>query len=542
MSPARKRGIFFAPNPEESSLPIELQDSAIEQHDRYNFEVKLDYTLVEDFPKNKYELEIYFFIPNALQVNQSTYHTEDFYSDLSNYIRFKTPQMALSGLLNPNNSKSPFTIIYKHLEHIKNGDTSMEHFDRINYEHRVLGCILKSTLRDQAELFLKNRIVVNSDSNPHIINGFNPVDEGELEFFEDLEEIQNRLKKLEIDLQIAQIPVDISETFTFVDKYISRQITEYCGRIYQQIFNPKNSDSGDISPTENALKSKLTSILNNEAAKVNPLNSKFQIQSNKSNENIPYWDGILKKFVQSVLYLSTNPSKEKSKALQIFYSLAAGAAMFISILLGFLVVDNLAHNTYAYITLLIVVYMLKDRFKEWIRMGSAKFMNKFFPDRKFLIYDTVHENKIGFSKETVRYLPLSQVPQDIINIRERGAKISIESRGKPEVVYKYVKMVELKTEKIKEFHERHRNVNDIIRFNIKRFLQYADDPETTEILWDPESHQVKKIKCIKVYHLNVIFRLRSISSKYPTSPLYYKKIRVVLDQTGIRRVTERKVV
>ncbi|MHA1887927.1 MAG: hypothetical protein ACTSX0_07860, partial [Promethearchaeota archaeon] len=65
MSPARKRGFFFGANPDDSSLPIELQDSTIEQHDRYNFEVKLDYTLVEDFPINKYELEVYFFIPSA---------------------------------------------------------------------------------------------------------------------------------------------------------------------------------------------------------------------------------------------------------------------------------------------------------------------------------------------------------------------------------------------------------------------------------------------------------------------------------------------
>ncbi|MHA1886506.1 MAG: hypothetical protein ACTSX0_00615, partial [Promethearchaeota archaeon] len=521
----------------------------IEQHDRYNFEVKLDYTLVEDFPINKYELEVYFFIPSALQVNQATYHSEDFYTDLTNYIRFKTPQMALSGLLNRNNPKSPFAIIYQKLEKIKNGDTSLEHFNRINYELRVLGCILKSTLRDQADLFLKNREIVNANSNPHIFNEFNPVDEGELEFFDELLEIQNRFKKLEVDLQIAQIPLEIQETFTFVDKYINRQIIDHCGKIYLRLFNQENSDTlytSDISLTSNntiqTLKKKLIKILDYESAKFNPLNLKFQTKSHSSNENIPYWDGILKKYVQSVLYLSTKPSKEKSKTLQLLYSLAAGFAMFISILLGFWVVDNFASNTYAYITLLIVVYMLKDRFKEWIRQGSHKFMNKFFPDRKFLIFDTIHERKIGISKESVRFLHFSQIPQDIINIRERGSKISIERGGKPEVVYKYVKLVELKTDKITEFHERNRDVNDIIRFNIKRFLQYADDPETTEINWDPKSKQIKKVKCIKVYHLNVIFRLREISSKNPLSPLYYKKIRVILDQFGIRRVTERKVV
>lgn len=91
-----------------------------------------------------------------------------------------------------------------------------------------------------------------------------------------------------------------------------------------------------------------------------------------------------------MLYLDVQPSREKSKTLELLYSLAAGVAMFISILLGFLVVEDFSGNTYMYFTLLIVVYMLKDRFKEWIRNVSNHFVQKIFQieNLQFLIQHT----------------------------------------------------------------------------------------------------------------------------------------------------------
>ncbi|WP_457557815.1 hypothetical protein [Candidatus Harpocratesius sp.] len=532
----RKWGAFFKKNFEEASTPIEMQDTVIEQHDRFNFEVKLDYPLIDTIPHNQYELEIYFFIPAALQINPITYSSKEFFSDMTNYIRFKTPQMALSGLINPNNPKSPFTIIQERLFRIKNGDVSHIHFDRINYELRVLGCIVKSTLRDQLDFFNTNREKVIIEPTESISQEIDPVISSQIVFFQDVQNLQKRLEELEIQLQFAQIPQEIQETFIFVDKYISRQISEHCAVVYSRIKN-------DIqSKFDKEIVKLLEMILDFESAKKSPLNPIFKQNPKKSNENITYWDGILKKYIQNVLYLDVQPSKEKSKTLEFLYSLAAGVAMFISILLGFLVVEHFSGNTYLYFTLLIVVYMLKDRFKEWIKNVSNHFVQKNFPDRKFTIFDSAHNNKIGISKESMRFLSFNQIPQEILNIRERGTKISIEHEGKPEVIFKYIKSVSLRTERIKEFHERHRNVNDIIRFNIKHFLQYADDPLNTELVWDPIRKEFYELACAKVYHLNTIFKLRAISSKKVPSQIYYKKVRVVIDQNGIRRVTERKVV
>ena len=109
----------------------------------------------------------------------------------------------------------------------------------------------------------------------------------------------------------------------------------------------------------------------------------------------------------------------------------------------------------------------------------------------------------------------------------------IEREGKPESVLKYSKIIELQTVKISDNHRRHSNINDIIRFNVKNFLQYADDPISNEEFWDSKENKVITVPSAKVYHLNIIFKM-----KIPNQQIEYKKIRVILDQKGIKEIIE----
>lgn len=509
----------------EGGNPSELHDSSIEKHDRYNFEAKLDYHLENDIMKNQYELEMYFFVPNALQINSRTYSDKQFFADLHNYIRFKTPQMTIAGILNQENSLSPLVIINSHIDLLQNGETDPSHLSRIQYELRVLGCIVKSSLRDQFE------IIIKSIETP---DDFNENKQIWIEFLQNIKNLQKTLRNLERQLHIPQISTTIHDTFTFVDKFVSRQITENCASLYQKVIT-LDSSYPDIQDL-------LRDILKYEGENKTSLDSKFNIQKDTRNESFTYWDGILKKYVQNVLYLNLQPSKQKSATLEILYSFAAGIAMFLSIVLGFLIVDRFTENSSIYFGLLIVIYMLKDRFKDWIRLASNKFVQSYFPDRRFSIYDEANNNKIGICKESMRFLSMEEVPQEILNFRGQGAKSLIEHEGKPEIIFRYVKNVILDTSEIKEFHERHGDVNDIIRFNVRNFLNYADDPISKELLWNQEKQKVEQISCNKVYHLNIVFKLRPTNSKKEFHHIFYKKIRVVIDQNGIQRVSERKIV
>ncbi len=487
---------------------------------------------------------MYFFTPNALQINSATYSDQAFFADMHNYMRFKTPPIGFVGLMNPKNPLSPFNIISDRLFLIQNGENISTHFDRIKYELRVLGCVVKSTLRDEMEFIAD--MIQNSKLDAQIMDIF----EKSEKLLEEIHRVQVKIHTLETNLQIPQLPPEIHDTFSFVDKYISRQISEYCAHLYTPLEQKGNVGKDSVKEGKidalnkkwKDIRAKLTKILQHERDNPSPINSKFKIHPGKSNKTVSYWDGILKKYIQNVLYLDLQPSRQKSKTLEVFYSLAAGVAMFFSIILGFLLVDQVSQYSYGYFALLIVIYMLKDRFKDWIRLASNNFVQKYFPDRKFYIFDATHQNKIGNCKESMRFLQPTQIPQEILNFREQSARTPIEHEGKPENVFKYVKTVTLHSNKIKEFHQRHGDVNDILRFNVKHFLQYADDPINKEVLWNATTTQIQTVECAKVYHLNVIMKLKTTSEVPGSVSMYYKKIRVILDQNGILRVTEHDIV
>ena len=132
------------------------KESSIERHDLYNFESKIDYIL-DRTPKEKkssYLLEVYFFIPESLQINKESYSKDQFFLDLNNRIRFKTPQMTIQGLLDEKNNLSPIYVLLENLKKIEYGEKSHEINTRIEREIRLLACIIKASLRDQFSYIL----------------------------------------------------------------------------------------------------------------------------------------------------------------------------------------------------------------------------------------------------------------------------------------------------------------------------------------------------------------------------------------------------
>ncbi len=487
-------------------------DESIERHDLYNFEVKLDYGIKKNFTKNIYELTSYLFIPNALQINKSTYSKDQFFADRNNYLRFRTARMSLSGLLNKKNELSPFNMILSKLSLIKNGNYEIQIIKKISYELRVMGCIIKSNLRDQIEFFISN--LTNFEHSPADYKSF-------VSYIDDVKSLQVQMQNLKVEFQLIQIPAELKETFSFVDEYISNQIEEFMTLLlHKSNFNDETRE-------------KLISLIEYEQNHKKQVNSKILIEKGSDNKSVVYWKSILKKFVQGVLYLDLNQKDEKSKILEFLYSVAAGLAMFFSALLGFFIVSQFQDQEWAYVVALVIVYMLKDRIKENTRALFKGIVQKYYPDRSFEIYDKNNKMKIGSCKEIAEFIKWGDIPNEILQIREASHKSMIEREGKPEIVLKYSKLIELHTIKISENHKRHLNINDIIRFNIKNFLQYEDDPISNEEFWDPQENKVINIPCAKVYHLNIIFKM-----KMPNKQIKYKKIRVILDQKGIKEVLE----
>ena len=74
-----------------------IQQSAT-PHDQYQIEFKLDYELAKG-GKTHYRISNYIFIPKSLGINEESYPKSEFYRDIKNYIRIKTPELSLRDLI-----------------------------------------------------------------------------------------------------------------------------------------------------------------------------------------------------------------------------------------------------------------------------------------------------------------------------------------------------------------------------------------------------------------------------------------------------------
>ncbi len=495
------------------------KESSIERHDLYNFESKIDYTLERtEKKKTSYLLATYFFIPSSLQINKDSYSKEQFFSDNNNRIRFKTPKMSIAGILDEQNKLSPMNTILKALKDIEYGKSNTDIITKIQRELCLLADIIKVSLRDQFNYIQNNYNNLKKQYNIQDMINF---------YLESIKKLQAKLELEGNKILMTQIPIKIREAFQFANEYISLQIEKWLTRSLK-VFEDEFSQE---------IKNSMIEVIEKEQEHRDYLKSSLIILENANNETFSYQEGIMKKYVQSVLYLEKKKKDPKSQSLEIFYSVAAGVAMFFSLFFGFLILSFFAMYSIPFIIATVVIYMLKDRIKDNIRGVSQKAVGSMFPDQRIDIVDGLNKEKIGKSKEIVNFKSKDKIPPEILRIRRSSNISSIEERGKPEEVILYEKRITLFNKKIKQFHTRRKDISDVIRFNVRGFLRYADDPIQFISKWNVNKKEIENLSISKVYHLNLVLKLTSFKGK-KVNKIYYKKFRVVIDQNGIKRVLE----
>ncbi|MBN1802581.1 MAG: hypothetical protein JW891_13800 [Candidatus Lokiarchaeota archaeon] len=498
------------------------KSSSIKRHDLYNFESKIDYRYSLERPHDKrktsYLMDMYFFVPQALQINKEKYSKTQFYSDLNNKIRFKTPQMSIKGILDQKNDLSPLNVIKENLEKIEFGDNRIFLVKTITRELKLLASIVKTTLRDEYD-FLVDYCKYNS--KPDDISTTVQRDLDKLQQFkEEMRSIGRRLAKI-------QVPVELKDAFMYSSEYISLQLEKWSNHILLEL-------NKQLIPN---IKGLIINFIEDEQSYRASLNSKLIILEGSSNEEYSYFEGITKKYVQSVLYLIKKKKDPQSSSIQLFYSIAAGLAMFMSLFLGFLLLANFEENSFPFIIGAIIIYMLKDRIKDAIKGMAQKAASFLFPDRRVDIIDGFYGEKIGESKEKVGFTDHDKIPQEILMIRQSSNKDSIETEGKPEECILFRKKIDLYKKTIDKLHTRRKDISDITRFNIYNFLRYADDPQEQVLYWNRSEQLLKSMKISKEYHVNIVIKMTTFQEKSNIN-VYYKKYRIVLDQQGIKRVKE----
>ncbi|MGM0442446.1 MAG: hypothetical protein ACQEQC_08525 [Elusimicrobiota bacterium] len=480
----------------------------IKIHDRYQFEIKFDYTLDEEEKSSSYNIESYIFIPDSLDINRYTYKKEDFYSDIQSYIRFKTPSVILRNLAAGENS--PLYNLkrnYKNIADRQNKNT----ISLYKYHTKMFCCIVKSSLRDH----------VNFIRQTELEKDLNRLFE---EYIDEVKKVTSKFRDLRSIVNIPGIERNLFSVYLFADEYISHLVEQYTHELIE-VLKDKRIDNFK------KYRKKLIKLVKKEL-KHRKVNDYPSIpRAGDDNEEFLFRRSVLKKYMGSILFLNTQSSRAGKLFKQLLFGIAAGTAMIFTLIVTFYSQSKFGNYSLPFVMIAVIAYMFKDRIKGLLKTYFSKKLTKSLYDYKFNIF-TGPEDKIGYSKTSADFIKENKIPEKVKKIRNRDHITEIEGGWKGEKILLYRKKIKIFSKNFKRVYRSFKinGINDIIRLNISRFLQKMDDPDKQ--LYTVKDKKHRRITGQRVYHLNMV--MKYMKDKDTT----YKRFRIVLNRKGIKRIEE----
>ena len=472
-------------------------------HDKFSVEFKIGFiTNNRSSDINKFKIDTWIFVPNSLDITQETYTKEQFYSDIKSNIRLITPVYTLSEILN---GHGPFPRLEKALKKLEE-TSSAENEESYIYQIKMLLCILKSSFREATNIIFKAK-------DPALV----------LQFISDITEVTTRFRTIRDHILTSEIFSNSQKDhILFGDEFLGNtiQFSAY------KIMNKLQKD-----PIYKEIKKPLLDLIKRENENREKMNYSIPVEGDDElNSLILIKKNILKKFVESDLYLQTVKLKDGAFAREFYYSLGAGLAMIFATVISFFATQRFGNFTSTLFIILVISYMLKDRIKEISRhYFSSKLDRKYF-DHKWDL--SIRKQEIGWLKEGFDFMPDNKIPTEIQNIRNKTSLVEAESEVYKEKVILYRKRVSLFKKDLEKYKEyRLSGINDIFRFNLLSFTKKMDNPEVPIYIPD-DNKGFRTIMGNRVYALYFILQCET------DNDLYYKKYRLLFNRNGISDVSE----
>jgi len=469
--------------------------------DKFSIEFKISFLVRRKLKKNDFAVNTWLFIPNSLDINQQTYSKNQFYSDVKSNVRLITPVFPLREITD--------MVIHKNLKdsfHTLASDPTKTNKREFEHEIKMFGAIFKSALRDECYHILEKAIEQDVDVEYLVSDAI-----------ENLKTITTNYRELRKIINVPTISANVLNYFWFVDEFMAEAIEQY---IYQLI------DAIPNSKKHNSIRNLLVKYAKKEEKyKLEKGYTVVKPDDPANNRELLFRFGILKRFVESDLFLKVFKKRDGLLVEQIYFSLAAGISMIFATTIAFYTQLKYGNFTIPLFVALVVSYMLKDRIKDLMRFYFVQANKEKYFDNKTTI--SLKDNPIGFSKEGMDFITEEMIPQEIMKIRARSPLVEAGNRISDEKIILYRKIIKINREKmVANSKYVFSGINDVMRFYITRIIQKAVTPDAPLYIADDEG-KLSTIITEKMYYLNIIMEMLF------EEQTNYKRYRIVFSRNGI---------
>lgn len=469
-------------------------------HDQFSIEFKVGFSGTEGVKVDHFDVNSWIFIPNSLDINQSTYTKERFYTDTKSNVRLLTPAFTLKQMVE--GETPPIFHVRKALDAALN-DASQEHLEEFEFQLKLFASIFKSSIRDESV-----KIMVHA-------NDYLTCDRC-LAYVDDVSGVLRTFRSLRDGIDPKN--GDILTKLGFADEFISHQADIRTMKVIKAINHFERPE------LKKAFEALADLIVKEKEYKIAQGYSHTVIGDDVNNRKLLYRHSLLKKYIESALFLKANTTQDGKAVKQISFSLAAGLAMMVYLLVTMPFQKYLGDYPSLIFFILVLFYILKDRIKELTRWLFAYRLKDKYYDNKTVV--NIKDQKVGWIKEGMDFITDEKVPEEVLKLRARN-KLEADNRLLDEKIILYRKRVEIDNAVLRnQYDYEFKGINDIIRYHINYLTKKMDNPESSVSCLD-ERQQVRVLKAERVYLLHFVMQF-----KYDDQ-VEYKVFHVVVNRNGI---------
>jgi len=506
---------------------LDTIEQAVKPHDRYQVEVKLDYELLGE-KSTRYEVSTYIFVPNRLGINPSTYARTDFYRDIQNYIRFKTPELLLREFCD--HSDSPLTSIERMVAG-ENWHSDPEIRKALINNLKFLAAMLKTSIREHVDLIYRRIEEAPAKGSVHPMIG-SLIDE----YLNETREIADCYRELFPAFNLPAVDERLFAAYQFADEAISLQIEEHALELYEIVSQNLGKKDG-----RDRYKMALAACTEKEIRHRKKLGylSVLNLDDGAENEVFAARASALKKYASSVLFVSTYRREEGRGLEQALFMVAAGVSMLFATGIAFYFQQRVGNFTLPLLIALVVGYMFKDRIKEFGRLLFSRYLENHLYDHRVIIRAPNSNDKLGVLKEKMQFVTEGQVPNGVLKRRASDPLSELESEAGHEYIILHSKEIVLYGDAFQRVFAGVPDLtglNDITRYDIRAYLRKMDDP--TEERWYLSDGEIEQVTTHRVYRMDLLTKYKSVA---PKKDKLYSRVRLVLTRDGIKRVEQSRV-
>ena len=476
------------------------------KHDNFSVEFKFGFNCREDGVTDDFSVNAWMFVPNSLDINPENYGKKQFYRDIKSNVRLITPVYLLKDI--SKDSSLPMQSLRQALENVASNPSS-EDMDAYEYHLKMFAAIFKSALRDQASHLRSARSL---ETAGYLVDDF-------------VSGARLVLLKFRSLYRIIDIPTVSEKTrslFRLCDELMSHVVAVRTIRIIRKI------DASFNSEVYSGIREEFMSLIRDERQYKHAMGYGVVNNDSRHDRQLVYHHGMLKKFIESELYIRLDKKKDGVAVEQIYYSIAAGIAMIFATAVAWHTQVRYGNITWPLFIVLVVSYMLKDRIKDLLRYYFAhKLGNKYY-DKKATV--TIGKSRVGVIKEGFDFISDSKIPSQVKALREKASSVEDESRIFEEKIMLYRKHVTIDDAALAANDDYPmRGINEIMRLHLTRFTHKMDNPEVPIDSFD-DNGKLFSIKVQKLYYVNIVFQLQH------DSEVEYHHFRITMTRNGVQEV------